>query len=75
MGVYVLNRPMLSIPMSGVDVVLGIQWLQFFGTVTFNFQEIFLNFFWKGKEVESRGIVGKTGIIINSNGMKNILKK
>ena len=28
MGEYVLNSVMLSIPMGGVDVVLGVQWLQ-----------------------------------------------
>ena len=37
MGEYVLNIPMLSIPMGGVDVVLGVQWLQSLGTVAFNF--------------------------------------
>jgi len=43
--------------------------------IDFNFQELFLNFFWQGKEVESRGIIGKLGKIIISNGMTNILKK
>ena len=32
MGEYVLNFPMLSIPMGGADVVLGFQWLQYLGT-------------------------------------------
>ena len=34
----VLNSPLLSIPMGGADVVLGIQWLQSLGTIAFNFQ-------------------------------------
>jgi len=45
------------------------------GTIAFNFQELFLNFFWEGKEVELRGIEGKPGKIINSNTMKNLLNK
>ena len=45
MGEYVLNIPMLSIPIGGVDVILGVQWLQCLGTIAFNFQEIFLKFF------------------------------
>ena len=50
MGEYVLNSPMLSIPIGGVDVVLGVQWLQSLGTVAFNFQERFLNFFPKERK-------------------------
>jgi len=34
--------------MGGVDVVLGVQWLQSLATIPFNFQELFLKFF--GKE-------------------------
>jgi len=44
MGEYVLNIPMLSIPMGGVDVVSGVQWLQTLGMIAFNFQEGFLKF-------------------------------
>ncbi len=61
--------------MGGADVVLGVQWLQYLGTITFNFQELFLSFFWEGKEFELRGIVGKPRKIINSNGMTKLLKK
>ena len=58
MGEYVLISPMLSIPMRGVDVVLGVQWLQSLGTVAFNFQELFLKFFLEGKEFELRVLQG-----------------
>ena len=75
MGEYVLTRPMLSIPMGCVDVVLGVQWLQSLGTIAFNFQEPFMKFSAKGKEVELRGIGGKQGKIISSNGMTKLLKK
>ena len=37
MGENVLNSPMLSIPMGGANVVLGVQWLQSLGMVAFNF--------------------------------------
>ena len=49
MGEYVLNSTMLSIPMEGADVVLGVQWLQSLGMVAFNFQELFLKFFFRRK--------------------------
>ena len=50
MGEYVLNIPMLSIPMGGVYVVLGVQCLQSLGLVAFNFNEIFLKFFLKERK-------------------------
>ena len=49
MGEYVLNSPMIAIPMGGADVVLGFQWLQSLGIVAFNFQELFMKFSWEGK--------------------------
>jgi hypothetical protein len=75
MGEYVMNIPMIAIPMGGVDVVLGIQWLQSLGTVAFNFQELFMKFSLEGKEIELRGITGKPSKVIISNGMKILLKK
>jgi hypothetical protein len=49
MGEYVMNSPMIYIPMGGVDVVLGVQLLQSLGTMAFNFQEIFMKFSLEGK--------------------------
>jgi hypothetical protein len=38
MGKYVMNSPMIAIPMGGAYVVVGIQWLQSLGIMAFNFQ-------------------------------------
>jgi hypothetical protein len=74
MGKYVMNSPMIAIPMGGVDVVLGVQWLQSFITLAFNFQELFIKFSMQGKEIELRVITGKPSKVINSNGMTKLLK-
>ena len=69
------NSPMISIPMAGADVVLGIQWLQSLATMDFNFQELFMKFSVEGKEIELRGITWKPGKVISSNNMTKLLKK
>jgi hypothetical protein len=74
-GEYVMNIPMIVIPMGGADVVLGIQWLQSLGTMAFNFQELFMKFSLEGKKIELRGITGKLSKVISSNGMTKLLKK
>jgi hypothetical protein len=74
MGAYVMNSPMISIPMGGADFVLGIQWLQSLGTMAFN-QELFMKFSLEGKKIELRGITGKPDKVISSNGMTKLLKK
>ena len=74
LGEYVLNIRILSIPIGGADVVLGVQWLQSFGTISFNFQELFMNFFRK-KGSWIKGYGRKPGKIISSNGMTKLLKK
>jgi hypothetical protein len=74
MGEYVMNSPMISIPMGGADIILGVQWLQSLGIVDFNFQELFMKFSLEGKEIELRDITGKPSKVIISNGMKKLLK-
>jgi hypothetical protein len=75
MGEYVMNSPMIAIPMGGAHVVLGIQWLQSLGTMDFNFQELFMKCSLEEKEIELRGITGKPGKVISSNDMTKLLKK
>jgi hypothetical protein len=72
---YVMNSPMIVIPMGVVDVVLGIQCLQSLGTMAFNFEKLFMKFSLEGIEIELRGITGKPNKVISSNGMKKLLKK
>jgi hypothetical protein len=43
--------------------------------MAFNFQELFMKFSLEGKEIELRGITGKPGKVISSNGMTKLLKK
>ena len=75
MGEYLLDSPTISIQMGGVDVVLGVQWLQSLGTISLNFQDIFMIFFLEDKEIELRGIQGKPSKVISSNSMTKLLKK
>jgi hypothetical protein len=75
MGEYVMNSPMIYIPMGGADVVLGIQWLQSLRKMAFNFQERFMKFSLEEKKIELRGITGKPGKVMSSNGMTKLLKK
>ena len=71
-GEYVLKSPMISIPMGGANVVLGVQWLQYLWTIAFNFQALLMKFLWEGKEFELRGIERKPCKIISAHGMTKI---
>jgi hypothetical protein len=72
---YLLDSPTIAIKMGGANVVLGVQWLQSLGTMTLNFQDIFMRFSSEGKETELRGIQGKPSKVIISNNMTKLLKK
>ena len=61
--------------MGGVDVVLGVQWLQSLGTMDFNFQKLFMKSSWEGKWFVLNDITGKPSKVIISNGMTTLLKK
>jgi hypothetical protein len=75
MGDYNLSSPMYAIPIGGVDVVLGIQWLRTLGTISTNYNDLFMRFKVEGIEYELNGLKSPPSQMINSHRMENILKK
>jgi hypothetical protein len=75
MGEYNLEIPMYAIPIGGVDVVLGIQWLRTLGTISTNYNELFMRFELEGIQYELKGLKYGPSQVINSHRMENIIKK
>jgi hypothetical protein len=75
MGEYNLEIPMYVIPIGGVDVVLGIQWLRTLGTISTNYNELFMRFELEGIQYELKGLKYAPSQVINSHRMENLLKK
>ena len=52
---YNLEFDFFAVPLEGVDIALGIQWLQTLGTYSANHQEHFIQFNWVGNEYRLYG--------------------
>lgn len=46
----------MVIPLKGIDAVLGVQWLQPLGPITFDFTLLTMKFIWNGKKVTIHGL-------------------
>jgi hypothetical protein len=51
-----LKYPMYAMPIKGVYIVLGGQWLAMLGTVVLNLQDNFIRFYENGEKYKLQGI-------------------
>jgi hypothetical protein len=63
-GTY-FSLTLYSLPLTGLDLVLGIQWLEMLGSVVCNWKQLTMAFQWKNQLRQLRGM-GDEGIQIAS---------
>jgi hypothetical protein len=66
---------MYSMPIEGVNIVLGAQWLAMLGTVVLNLHGQFIMFYQNGEKYKLGGINCPPLQIVSSNRMEKIIKK
>jgi hypothetical protein len=72
---YKLKYPMYAMPIRGIDIVLGPQWLATLGTVGLKLQEKFIRFYQNGEKYKLHGINCPPSQIVSSNRMEKMIKK
>ena len=70
---YELETGFYTVPLGGVDFVLGIQWLQTLGTYYANHQKQFIKFKWEGRQYKLYGFQTPPTQIISSQQMKKLI--
>jgi hypothetical protein len=65
-----LQSELYIVPLGGVDVVLGFQWLQTLGAYSVNHQEHFIQFKWQGKHYKLNGFQPPQTQVVSSQQMK-----
>jgi len=75
MNEYKLKYLMYPMPIEGVDIVLGAQWLAMHGTIGLNLQEQFIRFYQNGENYKLHGINCPPPQIVSSNRMEKIIKE
>jgi hypothetical protein len=72
---YHLKTHVFSIAMGGCDIVLGVEWLRTLGSITMDYQELYMSFTQEAHPCTIRGLQAGFPKIINSHGMEKLLKK
>ena len=70
-----LESPFFTVPLGGVDVVLGIQWLRTLGTYAANHQVQFIKFKWGGQKYKLHGFQAPENQVISSSQMMIVSKR
>jgi hypothetical protein len=72
---YELESGFYTVPLGGVDIVLGIQWLQMLGTCSTNHQKQFIKFKWEGIQYKLYRFQPPPTQIISSQQMEKLIRK
>jgi hypothetical protein len=75
MSDYKLKSLMYDMPIRGVDIVLGAQWLATLDTVGLKLQAKFIRFYQNGEKYKLHGINFPPPQIVSSNRMEKMIKK
>ena len=70
---FKLESELYTLPLGGVDIVLGVQWLQTLGTNSVNHQKHFIKFKWQGQEYKLYGFqIPETQVVSSQHMEKHI---
>jgi hypothetical protein len=72
-GDYELESRFYTVPLGGVDVVLGIQWLQTLGTYSANHHKQFIKFKWEKRRYKLYGFQPHPTQIMSSREMEKLI--
>jgi hypothetical protein len=70
-----LESKLYIVPLGGVNVVLGVQWLQTLGTYSINHEEHFSQFKWQGKSYKLDGFQPPQTQVVSSQQMEKMTLK
>lgn len=72
---FSLESSFFTVPLGGVDVVLGVQWLQTLGTYAANHQVQFIKFKWGGQKYKLHGFQAPENQIVSSSQMMKMIRR
>ena len=70
-----IESDFFAVPLGGVDVALGIQWLQTLGTYSANHQEHFIKFKWIANRYQLYGFQPPQTQFVTSHQMERLIQK